>query len=190
MPFKCFSTKSEKVTVKKRSYEHWANTGQKVLLLDLMRWWCMCLYPGVLLLITDAVSKCPLRTFLSWVQSTGLLVVREEQRRGLMLTEPIGGWLLRTCGWSFHWRCLRWRNRFRMSSGLWEGLSCSLLPPDSPSKSLTGWALAVPEICSARATGSQRTCLESCLGSLGPQTQLLASLEGLWTLWLSLGLSP
>ena len=40
-----------------------------------------------------------------------------------------------------------------------RGVSCSLLPPDSPSDSPTGWALAqVPEICSGRASGSQSTC--------------------------------
>ena len=66
----------------------------------------------------------------------------------------------------------------------YEALRCSLLAPDSPSDSLTGWAVAqLPEICSARSWGTQSTCLEPCLWSLGSQTHPFASLEGLWTLW-------
>ena len=96
-------------------------------------------------------------------------------------------WFLRTCGWDVIDLASRWKNWVwvaHLTSGLWEGLSCSLLPPDSPSDSLTGWALAqVPEICSVRGWGTQSTCLEPCLWSPGPQTQPFASLEGLWTLW-------
>ena len=87
---------------------------------------------------------------------------------------------------------LRWRKWglvARLTSpGSWEGLSCSLLPPDSPSDSFTGGAVAhAPEICSARGSGSQSTCLEPCLWSPGRQTWILASLEGLWTLWDEIG---
>ena len=72
-----------------------------------------------------------------------------------------------------------------------EGLRCSLLAPDSPSDSLTGWAVAqVPEICSARGWGTQSTCLEPCLWSLGSQTHPFASLEGCGPCGMRLQLSP
>ena len=131
--------------------------------------------------------ECPLRTFLSWVQSTWWPVVREEWGRGLTFTGQIGGLISQNMGVSCLWCCLRWRNwglvACLMSSVSWEGLSCSLLPPDSPSDSLTGWALAlVPEICSARGLGSQVTSLEPCPVTrvLGPGNNFL---EGLWTQW-------
>ena len=84
---------------------------------------------------------------------------------------------------------LRWRNWgwvAHLMSGSWEGLSCSMLPPDSPSNSLTGWALAqVPAICCARGSS---TCLEPCLWSLGPQTHLLPR-RGCGLCGMTLGLS-
>ena len=111
----------------------------------------------------------------------------EEWRRGLTFTEWIGGLICQNVWMSCHWPCLRWRNWgwvAHLTSVLWEELRCSLLAPDSPSDSLTGWAVAqVPEICSVRGWGTQSTCLEPCLWSPGPQTQPFASLEGLWTLW-------
>ena len=91
---------------------------------------------------------------------------------------------------------LRWRNWgwvSHLTSGSWEGLSCSLLPPDSPSGSLTDWALAqVPEMCSARASGSQRTCLEPCLWSPGPFRfhieGVFSANEVRFTSWTGLGM--
>lgn len=48
--------------------------------------------------------------------------------------------------------------------------------------SLTGWALAqVPEMCSARASGSQRSCLEPCLWSRGPFIFTLGSFQCKWS---------
>lgn len=83
--------------------------------------------------------------------------------RGLTFTKWIGGLISQNMWMGCHWHYLRWRNwglvACLTSLGSWEGLSCSLLPPDSLSDSPTGWALAqVPEICSARASGSQSTC--------------------------------
>ena len=110
-----------------------------------------------------------------------------EWRRGLTFTEWIGGLIFQNVWMSCHWPCFEMKNWVwvaRLTSVLWEGLRCSLLAPDSPSDSLTGWAVAqVPEICSARGWGTQSTCLEPCLWSLGSQTHPFASLEGLWTLW-------
>ena len=142
-----------------------------------------------------SVQSVPLGLLCPESKAQGHLWLGRSREGDWCLLSILVVWLRRTCGWSCHWCCLWWRNwglvSCPMSSGLWEGLSCSLLPLDSPSESLTGWARAhAPEICLVRAIGSQSTCLESCLGSLGPRTQLLASLEGLWTLWLSLGLSP
>ena len=96
-------------------------------------------------------------------------------------------WFLSTRGWVVLGLVLRWRNWgfiTHLTSGSWEGLSCSLLPSHSSFDSLTGWVLAqVPEICSVRDLGTQSTCLQPWLWSPGPQIQPLASLEGLWTLW-------
>ena len=99
---KSFSTKSEEVySLRNLRYKCWTFVMQreKCILLDLMKQWCMYLHPCVLLLIKTQCPECPLRTFLSWVQSTWLLMVREEWKRGADIywvdwwfdcSEPIG----------------------------------------------------------------------------------------------------
>ena len=57
---KSFSTKSEEVySLRNLRYKCWTKTYQreKWILLDLMKQWCIYLHPGVLLLITDPVSR-------------------------------------------------------------------------------------------------------------------------------------
>ena len=131
--------------------------------------------------------ECPLRTFLSWVQSTWLLVVTEEWRRGLTFTEWIGGLICQNVWMSFHWPCFEMKKlrlgcssdvsfvrgtemqsaASRLSIWLTHRLSCG---PGS-------WDL----LC--EGLGHPECLPGACLWSPGPQTHPFASLEGLWALW-------
>ena len=134
-----------------------------------------------------SVQSVPLGLFYPESKAHDCLWLRWSGEVAWPLLSGLVVWFVRMCGWVVIDLVLRWRNWgwvARPTSVLWEGLRCSLLAPDSPSDSLTGWAVAqVPEICSARGWGTQNTCLEPCLWSPGPQTQPFASLEGLWILW-------
>ena len=134
-----------------------------------------------------SVQSVPLGLFYPETKAHDCLWLWRSEEGAWPLLSGSVVWFVRMCGWVVIDLVLRWRDWgwvARPTSVLWEGLRCSLLAPDSPSDSLTGWAVAqVPEICSARSWGTQSTCLEPCLWSPGPQTQPFASLEGLWTLW-------
>ena len=134
-----------------------------------------------------SVQSVPLGIFYPESKAHDCLWLWRSEEGAWPLLSGLVVWFVRMCGWVVIDLVLRWRNWgcvARLTSVLWEGLRCSLLAPDSPSDSLTGWAVAqVPEICSERGWGTQGTCLEPCLWSLGPQAQPFASLEGLWTLW-------
>ena len=113
------------------------------------------------------IQSVPLRVFWPKSKAHDHSWLGRSGKESWHLLSRLVVWFLRTHGWVVI-DVLRRRNRglvtCLMSSGSWEGLSCSLLPPDSPSDSFTGSALAqVPEICSARPLGSQSTCLEPLL---------------------------
>ena len=138
-----------------------------------------------------SVQSVPLGLFYPESKAHDCLWLRRSGEGAWPLLSGLVVWFVRMCGWVFIDLVLRWRNWgwvAHLTSVLWEGLRCNLLAPDSPSDSLTGWAVAqVPEICSARGRDTQSTCLEPCLWSPGRQTWILASLEGLWTLWDEIG---
>ena len=80
-----------------------------------------------------------------------------------------------------------------MSSGLWEELSCSLLPPGSPSDSFIRllWSMFLKfPLWGNFLSGTQSTCLKPCLWSPGPWTQLHPSLEGCGPCGVRLRLNP
>ena len=190
IPFKNLSTKSEKVLVNKLRYERWANTCQKVKMnpLDLMKQLCVCLHPGVLLLITDPVSSVSLRTFLpeskahhhSWLGRTG--------GRGWHLPSRFVVWFLRMCGWVVTDLVLRWRKlRFSRLSNVIRFMRGTELQSAAPrfffwltdrlSSGPGSWdllceGLGIPEYLPG--------ALPEVTGALD---QALTSLEGLWTQW-------
>ena len=66
-----------------------------------------------------SVQSVPLGTFLSWVQSTWLLMVREEWRMGLTFTEWIGGFISQHPWVSCPWPCFEMKKlRFCHSSDI------------------------------------------------------------------------
>ena len=183
--------------VKKLWYESWANTCQNVKINP------FGLSEGMVYVFTSQglvsdyrlnVQNAPLRVFwpaskahdCSWLGRSG----KESWH---LLSRLVVGFL-RTHGWVVI-DVLRRRNRglvtCLMSSDSWEGLSCSLLPPDPPSDSLTGWAVAqVPEICSARGWGIQIACLEPACGHRGPRLTHLLPWRGCEPYGMRLQLSP
>ena len=102
-----------------------------------MKRWHMCLYPQS----SDHRPSVPLGLFcpVSEAHDSSWL---ERSREGVWhLLSGLVVWFLRMCGWVVTDLVLRWRNwglvTCPTSLGLWEGLSCSLLPPDSPHDSLS-----------------------------------------------------
>ena len=152
----------------------------------------MCLHPRS----SDHRSSVPLGLFCPVSKAHDSSWLERSREGGWHLVSGLVVWFFRTCGWVVIGIVLRWGTWgwvTHLTSGSWEGLSCSLLPPDSPSGSLTDWALAqVPEMCSARASGSQRTCLEPCLWSPGPFRfhieGVFSANEVRFTSWTGLGM--
>lgn len=75
-----------------------------------MKQWFVCLCPGVLILITDPVSRVSPRDFsVLSPKHSGPLWVREERRRGLTFNECVGGLISQNVWMKLAIDALRWR---------------------------------------------------------------------------------
>ena len=165
------------------------------ILLDLTKQWCMFLHPwGLASDHRPSVQSVPLGLFYPESKAHDCLWLRRSGEGAWPLLSGLVVWFVRMCGWVVINLDLSWRNWgwvAHLTSVLWEGLRCSLLAPDSPSDSLTGWAVAqVPEICSARGWGTQIACLEPACGHRGPRLTHLLPWRGCEPCGMRLQLSP
>ena len=87
-----------------------------------------------------SVQSVPLGLFCHESKAHDCSWLGRSGEGGWHLLSELVVWVLRTRGWVVLGLVLRWRNWgfvTRLTSGSWEGLSCSLLPSHSPSESLT-----------------------------------------------------
>ena len=141
-----------------------------------------------------SVQSVPLGLFYPESKAHDCLWLRWSGEVAWPLLSALVVWFVRMCGWVVIDLVLRWRNWgwvARLTSVLWEGLRCSLLAPDSPSDSLTGWAVPRFLRFALRGAGTPTVPAWSpACGHWGPRLTHLLPWRGCGPCGMRLQLSP